>query len=374
VADAPAGQLDAARRIRQRGLTVSHFVGHLAHGDAVSYDAVNKWQALRALGVRGDLFCAEPGEHYRSVARRPSEHRPAPDELIVFHYSVWSDTAEYVLRRTDAPVLFVYHNVTPPHWFAGVHEHAERSTRLGRERLGAFADRAPLAAAMSEYSRRELEQAGYRATDVVPVMVEFDRIAKRASRAARRAESGDGYTNVLSVGRIAPHKCFQDTIALFYHYKRNVNPRSRLFVVGLPVVGAYNLWLTWLIGRLGLEPHVQLVGHVSDEDLAAYYAQADAYVTMSEHEGFCAPVLEAMAAGVPVLAFDSTAIPDTVGDAGVLMRRKDPAFGGEILHQIVSDTPLRRRLIAKGRERVHEFAPERTRDRFLSAVARAVGC
>jgi glycosyltransferase involved in cell wall biosynthesis len=373
VVDAPAAGLDAARRLRERGITVSHFVGHLAPGDAVSFDALNKWRGLRELGVAGDLYCGDPGEHYRSVARPLRDHRPAPNELLVFHYAVWSETAEYLLNETEAPVVLVYHNITPPTWFAGVNPRAERDTRLGRERLGAFASRSPLATAMSEYSRRELQQAGYRQTEVVPVMVELGRIARHAARARRRERAADGYVNVLSVGRIIPNKCFQDTIALFYHYKRHVNPRARLHLVGLPVIGEYNLWLMWLIQRLGLDPHVRLCGHVPDEELARLYAEADAYVTMSEHEGFCVPVVEAMAAGVPVLAFAAAAVPDTLGDAGVLMARKDPAVGGELLRQIVEDTPLRRRLIAKGRERVREFAPERTRDRFAAAIARAAG-
>jgi glycosyltransferase involved in cell wall biosynthesis len=296
-----------------------------------------------------------------------------PNELIVFHYSVWSEAAEYVHTRTDCPVLLVYHNVTPPRWFAGVHAEAEADTRLGRERLPRFIPRSPFAVADSEYNRQELAEAGYGETDVVPIMVDFGPLDRKPPRRLVELYGSDGYVNVLCVGRIAPNKCHEDTIKLFYHYKRQINPRARLLMVGRPVVGPYNSWLTWLIKRLGLDPHVLQLGHVADEELAGLYRVADAYVTMSEHEGFCVPLLEAMHAGVPTLGFDSTAIPYTMGDAGVLLRKKDPAVGGELLHQIVSDTALRRRLVAKGRERVKEFAPDRTRDRLLQAVGRALG-
>src|SRR5207244_12107515 len=141
-----------------------------------------------------------------------SAHRPSPNELIVLHYAVWSETADYVHTKTSCPVLLVYHNVTPARWFAGVHSQAEADTKLGRERLPRFLPRTRLAVADSEYNRAELVEAGYPATDTVPIMVDFARF--QASRSAWIGEKyrGDGYTNVLSVGRLAPNKCHGDAI------------------------------------------------------------------------------------------------------------------------------------------------------------------
>jgi glycosyltransferase involved in cell wall biosynthesis len=368
LADAAAA---LAERLRRRGTIVSHVVGHLAYGDAVSFDTVNKWRAMRALGIPGELYCGRPDDHHRTIARPLSAHRPSANELIVLHYSVWSEAAEYVQARTTGPVLLVYHNVTPERWFAGAHRQAEEDTRLGRAHLTDFIARSPFAIADSAYNRQELIESGYPASDVVPIMVDFEGFASHPSRAILD-QYRDGYTNILSVGRIAPNKCHEDTIKLFYHYKRQINPRARLLLVGRPVVDSYHTWLGWLIRRLGLDPHVLLVGHVTNEDLAAFYELADAYVTMSEHEGFCVPLLEAMHAGTPTMGYASTAIPDTMGDAGVLLTRKDPAVAGELLDRLVSDTPLRRRLVAKGRERVETFAPARTVERFLGAVTRAI--
>jgi glycosyltransferase involved in cell wall biosynthesis len=289
----------------------------------------------------------------------------------VFHYSVWSEAAAYVQGLKDARVLLVYHNITPTEWFAGVNPQAERDTRLGRERLVDLARRSVYATGMSEYSRRELEEAGFAATGVVPILVDFDGLARRLRAAPPRP--ADGYARVLSVGRLAPNKRHEDTLKLFYHYKRHVNPRSRLTLIGFADTGSYRDFLDRLARRLGLDPHVELAGHVSDDELARHYAWADAYVTMSEHEGFCVPPLEAMAAGIPVLAFAATAVPFTLGDAGVLMERKDPAVGGELLGMLCADTPLRRRLVVRGGEHVLDFSAERTRARFVEAVARAAG-
>jgi glycosyltransferase involved in cell wall biosynthesis len=359
-------------RLRARGTTISHFVGHLTYGDAVSYDAVNKWQALRALGLPGELFAGVIDDFHRRLARPLSAHRPVADELIVFHYAVWSEAAAYLQSLVGRPILFVYHNVTPTRWFAGVHGGAEEDTRLGRERLPSFVPRSPFAVAMSEYSRQELEEVGFPATSVVPLMIDFSHLDKGGARAVRE-RLADGYTNVLSVSRMAPNKCHEDTIKLFYHYKRQINPRSRLILVGATVVPSYRLWLERLARRLGIAEHVSFPGHVSNDELAGYHHGAHAYVSMSEHEGFGASLLEAMYVGVPVLAFESTAIPYTAGDAAVLMRRKDPAVGAEALALLLEDGPLQRRMVAKGRAHVAGFAPERVRDRLLEAVGRALG-
>jgi glycosyltransferase involved in cell wall biosynthesis len=321
--------------------------------------------------VPGELYASVRDDHYRRIARPHEAHRPVEGELIVFHYSTWSAAAAYVQRLPAAAVLLVYHNITPTRWFEGVHAGAVEDTRLGRDRLPGFLAQTPYAVADSEYNRRELEEVGFVETGVVPLLIDFGELDEPAR--GLRARLDDGYVNLVSVSRLAPNKCHEDTIKLFYCYKRLVNPRSRLILVGATVGGGYRLWLERLSRRLGLEPDVLFPGHVTNRDRVAYFRSAHAYLCMSEHEGFAAPLLEAMYCRVPVLAFESTAVPFTLGDAGVLLRRKDPVVGAEALRLLVEDTPLRRRMIAKGEARVAEFAPERTRARFLNAVGRALG-
>ena len=363
--------IELAATLSSSGITVNHFVGHLAYGDAVSSDTFDKWRTLRALGIPGELYCGVPDTHYSAISKPLSAHKPSPNELLVFHYSVWSETAEYLREKTSAPMLLIYHNVTPSRWFQGWHQQAETDTRMGRERLGVYLDRQVYAVGDSEFNRRELELVGYRSTGVTPIMVNFNRFAHEPNLDIVK-EFRDGYVNILSVGRIAPNKCHEDTIKTFYFYKRLINPRSRLFIVGSTVVDEYRAWLERFAIKLGLAPHVIITGHVSDTDLAAYYACADVFVTMSEHEGFCVPILEAMAASVPVMGFDAAAIPITIADAGVLLKHKRHDVAAETLSQMLSHVQLRKNLIKRGHERVADFSPEKTASNLVVAVARAL--
>lgn len=341
---------------------VSQFASDIVYGDAVSNDCLNLDRLLRWLGYRTRLFAQRVGPPYKGRVLDFRTYVPEPRELVLLHYSVWSDLAQHVRDAVRAPLVLIYHNVTPPAYFAGINPQAELDTRLGREYLSTFAARASLALARSQFSRAELVAAGFDPTGVLPVAVDLTAVVRRPDeRVLRRL--ADGYVNVLSVGRIVPNKRPEDVIKLFYHYHRSINPRSRLLLVGSKLIaGDYLFWLERLVERLGLDPHVEFTGQVDQRELAAYYRAAHVYVSMSEHEGFGVPLVEALACGVPVLARAAAAVPETLGDAGVLVHRACYATVAEVLDMLVRPTPLRAALVARGLARARGFT--------LGAVAR----
>lgn len=335
---------------------VSQFASDIVYGDAVSNDCLNLDRLLRRWGYRTRLFAQRVGGPYQGRVRDFRTYTPERGEVVLLHYSVWSELAEYVRNVVRAPLVLIYHNVTPSAYFAGVNAQAERDTRLGRERLPTFAARTTLALAKSEYSRADLLAAGFGATGVLPVAVDVSAVVRRPDeRVLRRL--ADGYVNVLSVGRVVPNKRPEDVIKLFYHYHRSINPRSRLLFVGPKLIaGDYLFWLERLVERLGLDPHVLFTGQVDQRELAAYYRAAHVYVSMSEHEGFGVPLVEALACGVPVLARAAAAVPETLGSAAVLVHRTCYAVLAEVLDLLVRPTPLRAALVARGRLRARDFA------------------
>ncbi len=167
----------------------------------------------------------------------------------------------------------------------------------------------------------------------------------------------DGLTNFLFVGRIAPNKKIEDHIRLAEVYKRYVDTNYRFIFVGrTDAVPTYYATIRAMMVQYQMPAdRFWFTGPVPDEDLAAFYRAASAYISLSEHEGFCVPLVEAMAADVPVLAYAAGAVPETLGGAGVLFSPKDLEYAAEMLGAIAFDVPLRRGLIAGQRARREAF-------------------
>ena len=264
-----------------------------------------------------------------------------------------------------------YHNITPAPFFAPYDAGMFRLAALGRQELRTLVGRVDLALGDSEFNRQELEALGFAPTGVMPIAVNTDRITNAPRRPALEKILGDGLINILFVGRIVPNKRIEDHIRLAEVYKRYVDSYYRFIFVGrydgLP---RYYAMVRALIVQYQMLPDRFLfTGAVPDDDLAAYYRWADAYVSLSEHEGFCVPLVEAMAADVPVLAYAAGAVPETLGGAGVLFAPKDLEFAAEMLGMLVYDRPVRERVIEGQRRRLRDFAPDRIEARLKDVLA-----
>lgn len=289
---------------------------------------------------------------------------------MLLHYTTWSETADFLLG-VDRPLVLLYHNVTPPEFFAGLDPSAEETCRLGRERLADFAERTQLAVAKSEFSRRDLVAAGFRRTSVLPVRLDFETLDRACNRdlLAQIVRAGPG---MLFVGRIVPNKGIDDLIKVFAYYRR-IQPDARLYCVGAHTEHSpYQAYLRWLIRSLRLDGAVTFTGQVPHPERGAYYRGCRVFVSMSEHEGFGVPPIEAMHLGLPVVAYAAGAIPETVGDAAVLVNRKRHDVIAEIVAQATADGALRNRLIARGREQAGRYSPAVVEARFAGLMDEAL--
>jgi glycosyltransferase involved in cell wall biosynthesis len=231
---------------------------------------------------------------------------------------------------------------------------------MGRRELSAWVPRCDLALGDSEFNRQELEAVGFPRTAVLPVVPDFSHLDGEPDPFVAR-DFDDGWTNVLFVGRIVPNKRIDQLIRIFHAYKTGFNPRSRLIVVGAH--GGFEKYLAMLhqlVARLGTSD-VHLTGQVSDAELIAYYDVADLFLSASEHEGFCVPLVEAFYNRLPVVAYASTAVPATMDGAGVLYEDRDPAHVAAIVDAVVADTTLYEAILegqdaALGRLRGRDFA------------------
>jgi glycosyltransferase involved in cell wall biosynthesis len=254
-----------------------------------------------------------------------------------------------------------YHNVTPAAYFAPYDPALFRLATLGRRELATLVGHVELALGDSEYNRRELAELGFASTGVFPIAVDTARILRRAERPALEGILDDGLVNFLFVGRIAPNKKIEDHIRLAEVYKRYVDAYYRFIFVGrFDVVPRYYSMLRALMAEYRfLNDRFVFTGPISDEELAVYYRHAAVYLSLSEHEGFCVPLVEAMAADVPVLAYSAAAVPDTLGGAGVQFAPKDLEIAAELLGALAFDDDLRAQVLAGQRRRLADFGDAR---------------
>jgi glycosyltransferase involved in cell wall biosynthesis len=264
-----------------------------------------------------------------------------------------------------------YHNITPAAFFAPYAPQLFRLASLGRMELRSLVSRVDLALGDSEFNRRELETLGFSRTGVLPILVNTERITAAPDRPALETILGDGLINILFVGRIAPNKRIEDHIRLAEVYKRYVDNYYRFIFVGrYDGIPAYYAQIRALVAQYKMLPdRFWFTGPVPDEDLGAFYRWADAYVSLSEHEGFCVPLVEAMAADVPVLAYAAGAVPETLDGAGVLFAPKDLEVAAEMLGMLVYDRPVRDRVLEGQRRRLREFAPAKIEARITQMLS-----
>jgi glycosyltransferase involved in cell wall biosynthesis len=292
--------------------------------------------------------------------------------VTILHFAVPSPMTEAFARLPRGRVL-QYHNVTPAHFFAPYDPGVFRIATLGRGQLATLAGRTDAALGDSEFNRKELAALGFTNTAVFPIAIDPDRIRQAPARPALEEILSDGLTNFLFVGRIVPNKKIEDHIRLAEHYKRYVDTDYRFIFVGkTDGVPRYYDTVRGLIEEYQMPAdRFVFTGSVPEVDLATYYRTASVYVSLSEHEGFCVPLLEAMAADVPVLAYASTAVPDTLGGAGVSFAPKDLEFAAELLGELTFNDDMRARVIDRQRQRLADFGDERILrdlDRLLSMV------
>lgn len=357
-----------AKRLAPGAARPVQLISDLVFGDAAANEALTLHRMFERWGLRPALYAARIDAHHAAVAQPLTAYRPAPGDLVLLHYTAWTPAAEAALAG-GWPLVLIYHNVTPPAYFEGLDRAALAATAAGRARLPELRQQTVLALAKSAFSRDDLHAAGFAAAEVLPYAVDLGRLAVAPDQ-AMLARWQDGATNLLVVGRVVPHKRIEDAIKLLAHY-RGSDPSARLLVVGAhDELGPYCRWLRGLARRLGVAEAVHLLGQVPQPALVACYRASAVLLCMSAHEGFGVPLIEAMHLGVPVVAYAAGAVPETLGDAGVLVQRKDYPVLTALLALITRPGPLRDRLVARGRARAAELAAERLEARWRAVWER----
>ena len=354
-------------------IAIHQLVPALHQGDAIGDSAVMIRNYLRKKGHSSDIYAYDIDEAvaHEAIGFRKAQPELSPNDVLILHYALPSGMSDF-LKQTIAKKAIIYHNITPAHFWLPYDASLVRLASTARDQLKDLAASTDRAAGDSEYNRLELEKLRFPSTCVVPIFVDQERYRVKPSPFIRKTVQ-DGLFNFLCVGRIAPNKKLEDVIRLYYFYKRFCTPLARLIFVGKTnVVPAYHAALKELTMRYGLMPEdVFFTGHVDWPELVAYYTTAQVLVSMSAHEGFCVPLVEAMICNTPVLAYKSTAVPYTLGSAGIQFDKKNYPELAAISNRLRVDRAFREQILETQREQLKRYDPaeiEKAIDEFLKPL------
>ena len=351
-------------------MRVNQWVPAAHKGDAIGDSARRMCGLLRAMGHDSDIFALTIDDGVRHEVRPFSDPGSTRGDITIFHYALPSPMSRAFAGLPHGRIL-QYHNVTPAHFFAPYAPPLFRLASIAREELASLSGAADLALGDSEYNRRELEELGFTRTGVLPIAVDTGRLTNAPAHPVLDQILDDGLVNFLFVGRIAPNKKIEDHIRLAEQYLRYVDAHYRFIFVGrCDVVPSYYATIRALVSEYGIMgDRCIFTGPVPDIELAAYYRAASVYISLSEHEGFCVPLVEAMAMDVPVLAYSAAAVPDTLGGAGVQFAPKDLEYAAELLGMLAFEDSPREEVLAGQRRRLQDFDDSVIQQRLAAVMS-----
>ena len=358
-------------------MAVHQFVPTLNPHDATGTHTLLLRDILRAAGWPSEIFAEAIHDDLAAEAYKHWTYpqHAAEGDVCIYQFSTSSAVAGFLAERAE-PLIVDFHNFTGPEHFAGWEPHTEERAARAHDELVRLAPRAVLGLADSSFNEQCLRQAGYGRTAVIPVLVDYHRVATppEARVAAELAEAKrDGGDDLLFVGRVVPSKGQHELVKALWAYRRLYDPRARLHLVGGTSSFAYLKALRGFVHELGLTGAVRITGDVSEAALAAYFGAADVYLSLSAHEGFGVPLIEAMAAGVPVVARRVGAVAETVGEAALLLGASDPLYVAAAVHRVRTDRALRHQLVEAGRRRVPQLSLDAVAPHVVTAIAQVVG-
>ena len=353
---------------------IHQFVPMLHRGDAVGRHTLRLRDVALARDIPSHIYVEmddpETAAETRPFARYAGE--AAAGDVLVYQCATASGLGPWLGARAETLVVN-YHNVTPPEYYAPWDNGMARHQLLAQTQLRALAPRAALGLAVSSFNEAELRRAGFLRTAVVPPAAMAPTGSGAGAPPTRAVTAPDGGDRWVSVGRLAPNKAIELAVMALLVAREHEDPAATLQVVGRPVAPSYTAALRRFVEAVGLGEAVVFSGALSDSALAAAVGGSDVFVLTSRHEGFGVPVLEAMTLGVPVVANEAGALPEVVGDGGLLVDATDPYAVAGAVARLRGDAGLRDSLAAAAARRVASLDLPSAGDRAIDLVAALSG-
>lgn len=352
-------------------MRVFQILPSLNFGDAIGNYAIALKHIIEEIGL--DTAIYTDSIHPKITESNTFELMRMPkideNDIIIYHMAD-GNPLNLGVANIQCRKIMIYHNITPYEFLAIDSIPSSEICRKGLDDMIEMNGKFTSYLTVSEFNKSDMVRMGYNEKNisVIPIIVPFEDYKKEPDL-GKIKELSDGMTNIVFVGRIAPNKKHEDLIRCFAYYKRNINQNSRLVLAGSANTGGmYFKDLKDYIEYLGVEDII-FPGHVSFPEILAIYAKADVFLCLSEHEGFCVPILEAMTFDVPIIAYNAAAVPETIGGSAVVVNDKDPAFLANVIDGVVNNTELRQKVIAAQRERLKYFSYGNIKKMFVDYLS-----
>ncbi len=325
---------------------IHQILADMQYGDAITDNAFAIQKALRSLGYDSEIYAINIHPSLLTEVKSLSDF--SSSDCVIHHFAIGSEVNEFVKNISAAKKVLVYHNITPSEFFAGYNLKSQLICHEARLQLKCYTAVYDCALAVSEFNRQELCELGFQNTDILPILYDYEK--------ARIYDRKSKQTNILFLGRIAPNKCQQDVIRAFYYYKKFYNKNASLYIAG-----AYNGMEKYLSELIHFKEDLKLedvyfTGRLTYDQMYRLYSETDLFLSMSEHEGFCVPLIECMYYKIPIIAYAAGAVPETLGNSGVVFKQKDFKQVAAMMDEILSNDSLRSRIITAQNNRLKDFS------------------
>lgn len=349
-------------------MRINQFHSGTALGDAITNQMLDIQRVLRSAGYESEIYAEHIAEPLKDKISDIKKYKGDTQGILLIHHSMGFDLFDKIILFPDKKVI-IYHNITPEKFFND--SGTRKYIRLGLKQIKDYKKYVDYAVADSNYNRRQMIEMGYSNVDVMPVQISLDRFQNvRSDRAIK--ERFKNSKNILFVGRVVPNKCQDDLIKAFAIYQKQFEQNSNLLLAGDLGYFPYVEELKNLCKELGVENRVHFLGKITESELKASYESANLFLCMSEHEGFGVPLLEAMKAQIPVIAYDSSAISETMSGAGILLSEKNYALIAGLIDEVITNQDLSNGIIRVQNRRIDKLEKTKTDDILLKVIENVI--
>ncbi|MBM9577489.1 glycosyltransferase family 4 protein [Leptospira sp. 201903070] len=320
--------------------SVQQFSAGFNPGDAISNEMLEIRNYLRELEYKGDIYSENIGASKLPFVKKYKTYKKSSKDILFYHHSIHSGVFDF-LRSFRSPRILIYHNVTPHHFFESYDLKMSYLLKKGREELKEMKDRFDLVFAVSKFNQAELQELGFQNVGILPITYQLSQSIPKAEKPVTPIKK------ILFVGRITPNKRQDDLIRLAHAYKTLYSDQFQFYLAGFSSreLFLYREELERMLDFYDLRKNVLITGFLSDNELNHLYQEADVFVSMSEHEGFCVPLIEAMVHKIPILAYAGGAVPETLNGAGILFKKKKFSDLAVLLNKILTNSDFKNRIL-----------------------------